>query len=88
MAAMFAVRYSKQAIKILRKMPGGIAGRMQVAMLLIAEDPAAYRGDWKRLEGSDFWRLRVGGWRAICDVQNGELLILVVKVAPRGDVFK
>jgi len=88
MAAMFAVRYSKQVTKTLRKMPGGIAGRMQAAMLLIVEDPAAYRGDWKLLEGSDFWRLRVGSWRAICDVQNGELLILVVKVAPRGDVYK
>lgn len=85
---MFTVYYSKQAIKMLRKMPGGIAGRMQAEMLCLAEDAAVYRGDWKRLEGSDFWRLRVGGWRAICDVQNGKLLILVVKIATRGDVYK
>lgn len=87
-SAMFAVRYSKQAVKTLRKMPGGIAVRMQAEMLCIAGNPAAYQGDWKRLEGSDFWRLRVGSWRAICDVQNGELVILVVKVATRGDVYK
>jgi len=85
---MFAVRYSKQAIKVLRKMPGGIARRIQAAMLSIADNPAEYQGDWKRLEGSDFWRLRAGSWRALCDVQNGELLILVVIIAPRGDVYK
>jgi len=60
----------------------------QAAMLNIAKNPAVYQGDWKRLEGTDFWRLRVGGWRAVCDVQNGELLILVLKIAPRGDVYK
>ena len=88
MLAMFAVRYSKQATKILRKMPLKIADRMLVALLCIAENPVAYQGDWKRLEGPGFWRLRVGSWRAICDVQNGELLILVVKIAPRGEVCK
>lgn len=88
MIAMFTVRYSKQSIKTLRKMPGGIANKIQAAMLSIAKKPAAYSGDWKRLEGTDFWRLRVGSWRAICDVQNGELVILVLKIAPRGDVYK
>lgn len=69
-------------------MPRGIAAKIQAEMLNIAVDPATYQGDWKRLEGSDFWRLRVGGWRTICAVQNGELLILVLKIAPRGDAYK
>lgn len=85
---MFTLRYSKQALKILRKMPGGIASKIQAVMVCVAENPAAYQGGWKRLEGTDFWRLRVGSWRAICDVQNGELVILVLKIAPRGDVYK
>ncbi len=69
-------------------MPRKTAARIQAEMLSIAGNPAAYTGDWKRLEGTGFWRLRVGGWRAVCDVQNGELLILVLKIAPRGDVYK
>ena len=85
---MFTVRYSKQSVKALRKMPGGIASKIQAALLSIAKNPTAYPGDWKRLAGTDFWRLRVGGWRAVCDVQNGELLILVLKIATRGDVYK
>ena len=60
----------------------------QSAMLEIAKNPAAYRGDWKPLEGSGFWRLRVGGWRAVCAVQDDELVVLVLKIASRGDVYK
>jgi mRNA interferase RelE/StbE len=85
---MFTVRYSKQSTKTLCKMPGRIAKKIQAAMLNIARNPAAYSGDWKRLEGTEFWRLRVGAWRAICDVQNGELVVLVLKIASRGDVYK
>lgn len=87
-APMFTVRYSKQSVKALRKMPGGIANRIQAAMSSIAKNPTNYRGDWKLLEGTDFWRLRMGCWRAVCDVQNGELVILALKIAPRGDVYK
>lgn len=85
---MFTVRYSKQSVKALRKMPSGIASKIQTVLLSIAKNPSAYQGDWKRLAGTDFWRLRIGGWRAVCDVQNGELLILVLKIATRGDVYK
>ena len=85
---MFTVRYSKQSLKTLIKMPAGIAKKIQASLLEIAKNPSIYRGDWKPLEGSEFWRLRVGGWRVICDVQNGELVVLVLKIAPRGDVYK
>lgn len=69
-------------------MSAGIAKKMQSSLLKIANNPAAYRGDWRRLEGTAFWRLRVGEWRAICDVQNGELVVLALKIAPRGEEYK
>lgn len=85
---MLSLRFAKPAIKTLCKMPTGIAKRMRMELDAVAADPAAYRGDWKPLQGSDFWRLRVGDWRAICDVRDGELILLVIKIAPRGDVYK
>lgn len=88
MSHMFALRFAKSAAKGLARMPQGIARRMLGELKTIAADPAAYRGDWKPLQASPFWRLRVGDWRAICDVQRGELVLLVVKVAPRGDACK
>lgn len=85
---MFTLRFAKSAEKAIARMPKGIARRMLDELKAIAADPAAYRGDWKPLQGSGFWRLRVGDWRAICDMRNGELILLVVKIAPRGDAYK
>ncbi|MBS1171047.1 MAG: plasmid stabilization system [Burkholderiaceae bacterium] len=85
---MLNIRFAKPALKALIKMPRGIATRMRSELESLATDPATYRGDWKPMQGSSFWRLRVGDWRAICDIRNGELVLLVLKIAPRGDAYK
>lgn len=85
---MFTIKYSKQANKIKAKMPKGIAERIDSEFEIIASNPATYQGDWKRLQGSPFWRLRVGGWRAICEIVNNELIIYVLKIGSRGDIYK
>jgi mRNA interferase RelE/StbE len=86
---MFTIRFSKSADKAMQKLPKGVAVRMFAELRAIAADPSAYRGDWKPLQGADkYWRLRVGAWRAICELRVGELVLLVVKVAARGDVYK
>ena len=85
---MHDIRFAKPALKPLLKMPAGLAERLRTELEAIADDPAAYRGDWKPLQGSELWRLRVGDWRAICEVRHGELVLPVLKIAPRGDACK
>ena len=85
---MGRVIYKKAASKAMKKMPSGIRQRLERELQAVASDPENYRGDWKRLQGSPYWRLRVGGYRAICAVDSGELVILVLKVGARGDVYK
>ena len=69
-------------------MPVKIRRKMQVELKSIAENPVEYEGDWKPLVGSEYWRLRVGGYRAIGDLQDGRLVLLVLKAGPRGDIYK
>ena len=40
------------------------------------------RSTGKALTGplGDFWRYRVGGYRVICDIQDGALRVLVIQV--------
>ena len=85
---MYQVVYKKAAIKAMAKMPKGIRSKMTDTLALIAVDPKAYKGNWKHLSGSPYWRLRVGGYRAICDLQENQLVLLVVNAGPRGDVYK
>lgn len=85
---MHKLAYKKSAIKALRKMPKAQAQKLQAELAAIAADPYAYQGDWKPMKGAPFWRLRQGSYRAICSIDDGELVVLVLKVGARGDVYK
>jgi mRNA interferase RelE/StbE len=85
---MYALKFKKSALKALRKIPRPIAQRMMSELEAIALDPENYSGDWKPMRGKPYWRLRQGGYRAICSLDNGELVLLVLKVGARGDVYK
>ena len=45
-------------------------------------------GDLKPLKGREEWRLRVGNWRILLDIDIQALLILVKYVDSRGGVYK
>ena len=36
----------------------------------------------------ELWRYRVGNYRIICDIQDGALLVLVVRIGKRSDVYR
>ena len=44
--------------------------------------------DSKKLTGRDGYRLRIGGWRALYRMEKDQLIIEVVKIGPRGDIYK
>ena len=85
---MYSLKYKKSALKALKKAPRPVAERIMSELEAIALDPDNYRGDWKPMKGKPYWRLRQGGYRAICSFDNGELILLVLKVGARGDVYK
>lgn len=73
----------------MRKLDRGIAARIFEELDEIAklEDPRV-RG--KSLTGNlaGVWRHRVGDYRILCDIDDGRLVILVVDVAHRREVYK
>jgi mRNA interferase RelE/StbE len=47
------------------------------------------KGDTKKLKGyKDLYRLRVGDYRIIYTIKYDELLVAVLKIANRGDIYK
>jgi len=61
-------------------MPAPYRERIRERLEAVAADPEGYRGDWKPLKGTPFMRLRIGAYRAICEVRSGELVLLVIKI--------
>lgn len=85
---MHSVEYTKAATKTLRRMPRELAERFTAAFRALAEDPQRKDLDVKPLQGRDGYRLRIGDWRAVYAIDKGRLVILVLAIGPRGDIYK
>jgi mRNA interferase RelE/StbE len=42
----------------------------------------------KMLLGSDNWRIRIGNYRLIHEIDDSALVVIVIKIAHRSDVYR
>ena len=85
----YAIRFTTAAQRQLRTLSRPEAMRILTALTALGEDPYRPDADIKKLAGpSGLHRLRVGNHRVAYQVNDGELLILVVKVGDRRDVYR
>ncbi len=83
----YRVEITRSAEKDLGKLDSQIAKRIAAAIRALAEDPHPPGVD--KLAGRKFgWRIRVGGWRVLYDVYDDLLVIDIIRVQPRGQVYK
>lgn len=81
---MYRVVLKKRAKKFIDKLSKGEKIRIVSAIEQLPEGE-----DIKKLKGhSDLLRLRVGDYRIIYTVDNGEYVVLVIDVGNRGDIYK
>ena len=85
---MYRLSIANRAIKALRGMPRGDARRMRDELEKLAQDPDRSDIDVTRLKGRLGFRLRMGGWRAIFERNDGNREICVLRIGSRGDVYK
>jgi mRNA interferase RelE/StbE len=52
----------------------------------LADDPRP-PGCLKLVGHKDYWRVRVGDWRIVYRIEDGRLVVIVVRVAPRSGVY-
>ena len=85
---MYQIVFTKEAAKSLQKMPRNTAKLIREKLEAITSNPYADHPNAKKLQDRDGYRLRVGDWRVIYEIQNDHLVILVLKVVPRGEVYR
>jgi mRNA interferase RelE/StbE len=83
-----SITYSKQALKYLRKMPRARAADIMAAVRQIDEERSLFQGDLIKMTNSPYYRLRIGDYRVILEMDDGKLIVLVLKIGTRGDVYK
>jgi mRNA interferase RelE/StbE len=84
---MYTVFYKKLALKYLAKMPSDSAAKFLAAFRQLA-NADQQNLDIKKLEGREGFRLRIGKYRAVYEIVEDRLIIEVLSVGSRGDIYK
>ena len=82
----YAVEFTKSAQKELNKLPKNISVRLAKAIAKLAENPRL--GKVRPTVGVKSWRLRVEDYRIIYDISDKKLIILIIRVRHRKDVYR
>jgi len=85
---MYTVVFTKQADKTLKRLPRQTAKLIAEKIQLLAEDPYQPNPNVTKLQNREGYRLRMGDWRIIYEIINNELVIVVLKIGPRGSVYE
>ena len=82
------VVFTRSALKQFKKINITNQKKIKQFILDIQElnDP---RSKGKALKGklSNYWRYRVGDYRLICDINDSEIIITVVRIGHRKDIY-
>ena len=85
---MYKLKYRRQARNYLARLPLKIKSIIVDNLHELAANPDSPSLDIDALKGRKGFRLRVGQYRVIYTRQDDRLVIEVVKIRPRGDIYK
>lgn len=85
MILLYEVIFSQKAKKQLFKLEKVIQERIISALERIRIRPEAYI---TKLVGDPGYKLRVGDYRVIMDIDKGKLLVLVIKIGHRRNIYE
>lgn len=82
----YRLRATGRALRELRKLPPRIERRIRDAIDDLADDPRP--PGCKKLRGGAGWRVRVGDYRVIYEVDDGAQTVTVLRAGHRRDIYR
>ena len=79
----FKIEFSNQATKFIRSLPNEVKERIKKKFREVSENPFRYL---EHFEGDNYYKLRIGNFRALIDVDKNILFIRVFD--KRGRIYK
>jgi mRNA interferase RelE/StbE len=83
----YRVEVAPAALRQIRKLDSAAKRRVQAAIELLANQPRP-SGAKKLVGGEGEWRVRTGDYRIIYEIHDNVLLVLVVAVGHRRDIYE
>ena len=85
--AFYSIEWKASAAKELRKLPKIIIARILHAVEALREDPRP-DGVKKLTNSTNTYRIRVGNYRVVYNIFDRRLVIEIVRVQDRRDVYR
>jgi mRNA interferase RelE/StbE len=83
----YTIRFERTALKDLKKFPGNIVKSLWKELDALKSNPRPH--GCKKLKGTDYlFRIRVGNYRIIYQVQETDLIVLVIRIGDRKNVYR
>lgn len=83
----YAVEFLPSAEKALKRLPIVAQRRIVLAVAELADNPRPV-GSVKLAGDENAWRIRVGDYRVLYDIRDRQLVVLVVRLGHRKDVYR
>ena len=83
---VYRVEFTTAAAKEVRKLEPQVRRRILAGISELERDPRPH-GVRKLAGYSDAWRVRVGDYRVLYEISDGRVLVTVVRVAHRREVY-
>lgn len=85
----YTFQWRPRAIRQLRAIPQPTALAILRALTPLGDDPRSTDANITKLVGyADRYRLRIGDYRVLYEIKDGQLIILVVGVGHRRDIYR
>ena len=83
---MYSIFILRRAQAAIRKLPDGPQGKVRAAIAALALVPRP--PGCTKLVGHDAWRLRVGVYRVIYEIDDGVRIVTIIDTGHRRDVYR
>ncbi len=82
----YLINISRSAQKDLSKLPIREYDKIIKEIQLLSTNPRP--NGCIKLSGRDGWRIRIGNYRVIYDIQDLKLVVLIIEVGHRKEIYK
>jgi mRNA interferase RelE/StbE len=85
------IKYTESSSKQLKKLDKQTALRVLDYMderVAVLDDPRSLGKNLKGPKIGEYWRYRVGDIRVICNILDGQMMVLVIEIGNRREVYR
>jgi len=83
----YEIKYRPAALRELNKIPADIRRRINSMIGMLSADPRP-PGAAKMAGRDGFWRVRLGDYRVVYEIHDGNKVVRVFSVGHRSDIYR